>query len=306
MAKAVFRDQELKKAAVSVALKSAKVFEPLPVSLAAPPEVYAGPTANQLREEAEAFRVEWEIQKAKMISDAEQEARDILVRSEEHAAHESERIRSLVENAEKENEEKAAQLVESAKAASEELVKSAETKREEIAQSAYNEGREKGNAVGYEDGYKTGDAEVQRLIDRLHVILERVYQKRDNILVESERELVNLVLLISRKVVKTISDSERDVITANVLEALQKVKSRSDVTVRVNLADLQLTTEHVDAFIKSVENVAKIHVVEDTTVDRGGCVVETDFGEIDARIASQLAEIEKKILELTPVKDRVT
>jgi flagellar assembly protein FliH len=42
--------------------------------------------------------------------------------------------------------------------------------------------------------------------------------------------------------------------------------------------------------------------VEDTSVDEGGCVIETDFGEIDARIASQLAELEAKILEISPIK----
>ncbi len=32
------------------------------------------------------------------------------------------------------------------------------------------------------------------------------------------------------------------------------------------------------------ENAKKMQIVEDSTVDRGGCVIETDFGEIDARI----------------------
>ena len=32
------------------------------------------------------------------------------------------------------------------------------------------------------------------------------------------------------------------------------------------------------------------------------CIVETDFGAIDARISSQLAELEEKILEISPIK----
>jgi flagellar assembly protein FliH len=42
--------------------------------------------------------------------------------------------------------------------------------------------------------------------------------------------------------------------------------------------------------------------MEDSTVDRGGCIIETDFGEIDARIAAQLREIEDRILELAPIQ----
>ena len=54
--------------------------------------------------------------------------------------------------------------------------------------------------------------------------------------------------------------------------------------------------------MSSVENIKNITVVEDTTVERGGCVIETDFGAIDARISSQLSELEQKILEISPIK----
>ena len=51
-----------------------------------------------------------------------------------------------------------------------------------------------------------------------------------------------------------------------------------------------------------VENIKNISVVEDSSVDRGGCIVETDFGAIDARISSQLTELEQRILEISPIK----
>ena len=74
--------------------------------------------------------------------------------------------------------------------------------------------------------------------------------------------------------------------------------------VRVNIADLQLTTEHAKDFIEAAETAKKLSIVEDSSVDRGGCVIETDFGEIDARIQSQLHELEEKILDISPIKAR--
>jgi flagellar assembly protein FliH len=70
------------------------------------------------------------------------------------------------------------------------------------------------------------------------------------------------------------------------------------------MADVKLSTEHIKEFITLVEGAKSIQVVEDTTVDAGGCLIETDFGEIDARIASQLGELETKILEISPIKGR--
>jgi flagellar assembly protein FliH len=70
------------------------------------------------------------------------------------------------------------------------------------------------------------------------------------------------------------------------------------------MADLELATEHIKDFVQLAENARKLTIVEDTTVDKGGCIIETDFGEIDARIASQLGELEDRILEVAPIRVR--
>ena len=89
---------------------------------------------------------------------------------------------------------------------------------------------------------------------------------------------------------------------ANTLAALKKVKARGKVTLRVNLEEVKLTTSHIQEFIQHVENIEAIKVLEDSSVEKGGCIVETDFGAIDARISSQLTELENKILEVSPLK----
>ncbi len=145
---------------------------------------------------------------------------------------------------------------------------------------------------------------MERLIERLHTVLERAQKKREEILAETEQQLVDLVLLISRKVIKVLSENQRTVVVSNVVQALRKVKGRGDITIRVNIADLKLTSEHTKDFLKLIEGAKNISVMEDSSVDRGGCIIETDFGEIDARISSQMSELEQKILEMSPIKTK--
>ena len=128
--------------------------------------------------------------------------------------------------------------------------------------------------------------------------------KREQILAETEQQIVDLVLLMTRKVVKVISENQRNVVTSNIIHALRKVKGRADVIVRVNLADVGLTTEHTKDFLAAAENIKGLTVAEDLTVDAGGCIIETDFGSVDARIASQLHELEQRILEISPIRTR--
>ncbi len=182
-----------------------------------------------------------------------------------------------------------------------EIIKNAERSQAALSKESYS----KGFTQGREDGFKEGQTEVQRLIDRLHTMIERTMDRREEILAETEQQIVDLVLLMTRKVVKIISENQRNVVVSNIVHALRKVKGRGDVTIRVNLADVKMTSEHIKDFLASAEHIKNITVMEDSSVDAGGCIVETDFGTVDARIMSQLHELEQKILEISPIKNRV-
>jgi len=166
------------------------------------------------------------------------------------------------------------------------------------------EARARGQKAGFEESWAEGRAEVERLSGRIHVILDKITEKRQEIIEGTEAQIVQLVLQIAKKVVKVISENQRNVVINNVLQALRKLKTRGDVVVRVNLEDLKVTSDHVKEFLNMVENVKSITVMEDSTVDLGGAVVETDFGEIDAKISSQFTEIEEKIIELMPIRSK--
>jgi flagellar assembly protein FliH len=56
-----------------------------------------------------------------------------------------------------------------------------------------------------------------------------------------------------------------------------------------------MTTAHKDELIKMMESLKKVNIYEDSRVDRGGCIIETDVGAIDARISTQLDTIEEAI-----------
>ena len=264
-------------------------------------EEYTGPTADDLRREADLFKVEWEAEREAMIRSARAQADGIIKEAEEAAFQEVKRKTDESQSLRRAAQDEAEQLIAEATQKAKEI--------EDASRMAFEaerkEAEDRGRAAGREAGFAEGKAEVQRLIERTQIVLERAQDKRAEILGETEQEIIDLVLLISRKVVKVISDNQRNVIISNVVQALRKVKGRGNIIIRVNMVDLKLTTEHVKDFIKLLEGTKSIQVVEDSTVDPGGCIVETDFGEIDARISSQLAELETKILEISPIKSKV-
>ena len=299
MAKTVFRPGEAKNIEEKVMLPLYKDYSPIEDVEVQEEEVYTGPTAEDLRREAEEYKAQFEQEKQQLKADAQKEAERIIKAAEDTAFAELKRQtdQAAVIKADAENE--AAAIVEKAKAEAAQIVAEAQAQHDKIVSEARNEGFEQGS----KEGFDKGSAEVDRLIDRMHKILEAVMQRREEILQDTESQIVELVILMARKVIKILSENQKNVIMANTVAALRKVKTRGSVTLRVNIEDVKLTTQHADEFIQHVENVQGITVQEESSVEKGGCIVETDFGAIDARISSQLTELENKILEVSPVKN---
>ena len=306
MAKNVFRPQEVQYKQHKVFLKPPAPVaprggraEPVAEPLAEMDE-YTGPTADQLRREAEAFKEQWESQKEQMMADAQAEAERITNEAEEEA------FRQIREKTEEANttrnqaKEEAQEIHAQAEAERDRIIAEAE----ENARQLEKEARERGFREGREAGIEEGKAEVKRVIDRFHVVLSKAIERRNEIIEESETQVISLVLSIAKKVIKVISENQKNVVVNNIVQSLKKLQQKSDVIVRVNLGDLEIATKHKEDILKMAERVQTITIAEDSTVDPGGAIIETDFGEIDARIASQLREIEDRILELTPIKAR--
>ncbi len=301
MAKNVFRSGEVKVIDGKIFIEGPQAPQPIEtLDEVADIEEYSGPTADDLRREAEQFKQNWDAEREQMIAEARQAANQITEEAENRAFDEVKRRTAEAQEIKQQAEQESERLVAEAKQQAEKVVADAEARATEVEQDAYQRGLEQGEAKGFD----SGKAEVGRLIDRLHVIIDKAIARRNEIIEESESQLIHLVLGIAAKVVKVISENQKNVVVNNMVQALRKLKTKSDVIVRVNLQDLEMATDHVKEVIEMVERVGNVSVAEDTTVDPGGCIIETDFGRIDARISSQLREIEDRILEITPIQSR--
>jgi flagellar assembly protein FliH len=302
LAKAVFRSGEVSHNSERIVLDAPFHVEAAEVEETAPEadEIFEGPTAAELRDEADEFKRQWENEKEAMMSSARAEAElvinDAKLRVDEKIKTAEEAAQAKLAAAEGASEK----IKSDAAAAAASQTAAAESEIIALKEAARKEGFEAGRTQGYE----SGKAEVQRLIIRTQLILSKIQDKRADIMSEAEQQIIDLALLISRKVVKSIAETNRNVVIENIKEALAKVKTQGNITVKVNLADLELSTAHLQEFTNMMEAGGNIQILEDSSVDSGGCVVETDFGEIDARIANQFAELESKILSVSPIRNK--
>lgn len=263
-------------------------------------EELEGKSIEELRAERDAYQAEFDAYKQQKIAEAEAAGQELIEKAKSEAFDILKKKNNEAQEIKQKAEDHAEEILSKAKEAAKQIENEIADKEQKILTDA----RRRGYQDGWEEGVKKGEDEVKRLIERIHVVLNATIEKRNEVFIETEQQIIGLVLLIAKKVIKVISDNQKNVVINNVVQALRKLKSRGEVAIRVNLADLELTSQHKRDFIEMVEGVKSIKILEDSTVDRGGCIIETDFGSLDARISSQLHEIEERILELIPIQTK--
>ena len=79
--------------------------------------------------------------------------------------------------------------------------------------------------------------------------------------------------------------------------ALETCRPRGDrVKLRLHPDDLDGVAVRRDALAARAPAAAALELVADETVGRLGCVIETAHGRVDARLATQLAALERALL----------
>lgn len=260
-------------------------------------EQYQGPSIEEIETELNRYRQETEEQVKQLLEDAYKKAKDIEDEGRTKAFQMIQDSKEKIKLEEDSGRAKAEQILDRAKMEVERMIKEAEMKVAEIEHEAY----QKGYDAGREVGFKKGQGEVRRLIDRLGTIVGKAIDIREEILAASEKQMVEMILIIARKVIKDEIIERKEIVLNNIREALKRIKDRDRVDIRVNFQDLELTTQHKDELIKLMESLRKVNIYEDSRVDRGGVIIETDVGAIDARISTQLKEIEEAIRNAEPI-----
>jgi flagellar assembly protein FliH len=161
--------------------------------------------------------------------------------------------------------------------------------------------REKKEAYtrGFAEGDKAGTAkgmdEARNVAARFNQLVSQIQAQRTEILREAESEVVGLATAIARRVIGVRAELNDDLVLDAVRKAAKLLLDRSQLTVKVAPEQHDFLKHRLDDLYAIDDRIQRITVEEDRRVRPGGCILETDSGNVDARIESELLNIEKAI-----------
>jgi flagellar assembly protein FliH len=160
---------------------------------------------------------------------------------------------------------------------------------DEVKESAFQKGFLEGKRVGFE----TGSNKAQSVIESLQRALEQLQNIRTEIHQELEKEVTHLALSIAKKIVCHEIKTARETVACVAREALARVDNPGKIKIKLNPEDLQFIQNTQSQFTRILQDFDQIDFEAQDSIQSGGCLIETDRGDIDARIEKQFEAIEE-------------
>lgn len=157
-----------------------------------------------------------------------------------------------------------------------------------LERDAFSRGFAQGERAGGEAAAQRGEAMLRRLTETL----EELTTLREQMIHQTERQMVQLALAIARRIVHREVSIDQDLLVAMARVALDRLGESAQVTVRLSPEDFDATSA-----VRSAQWIGThVTVVADARVGRGGCRVESEFGAMDAGVEGQIHEIARALL----------
>ena len=176
--------------------------------------------------------------------------------------------------------------------------KSAPQDAEQI-QSLIEEAFNKGVAQGRAEMKAAQEEQIKNAVAAFETGIQEMHRIRQQDIACMESEIVRLALAITKKIVGY--ETEHHAVIQHVVEqAIGKVNDTRQLVIRINPKDMD-TIRALEQELLPVDDLGTVFRIEaDEGIKRGGCVIETKLGDIDARIDKQIKIIEERLIEQIP------
>jgi flagellar assembly protein FliH len=153
-------------------------------------------------------------------------------------------------------------------------------------------GAEMVRAAAQAEGYAAGRAEalaaLSPALEALQTAVSAALEERIAAADQLEVHAVELSLFLSEKILGGALAAEPERVVEAVRGALRGIVERERVTVLVHPEDLELVREAMDEMRATLGGIEHCEVQAERRVGRGGAIVRTQDGDVDARVETKL------------------
>lgn len=180
------------------------------------------------------------------------------------------------------------------------MIEDAKSQIGAMQMKAYEEAKSQGYHEGERLGRQEADAQINEYLAKKKQ-LEDEYEKK---IEELEPEFIETLTGIYEHIFKVDLTRYRDLVANLLVNAMQNIENTRNFLVHVSKEDYEGVMADKDRIrAEAGGNSVSVEFVEDATLSRSQCLIETENGIYDCSLDTQLSELSRKLKLLSYERD---
>ena len=161
----------------------------------------------------------------------------------------------------------------------------------DIQEAAYKEAYDLGFEEGKKEAYDSEKERIQSEIENLNLLITELKNLKSNLFKDNRTHIINLCYYFAKRLMMKECTEKEDYIVDVIQKTLEMAQSEEQVTIRISPDDAKFILDNKPEIFKNLGLKESTKIEEDIDLKRGGVVVETNYGVIDASIDQRLTKM---------------
>lgn len=150
---------------------------------------------------------------------------------------------------------------------------------------------------GRQESLDRAGSNLETAAQALAAAAEDISRLRGSLIRNNSQDMLRLVMAVSEQIVRREVAADPDIILSIIENALQSSVRTDQYRILINPADLEKVTKQKPLFLASISGLKNLSIETDAAISPGGCRVDSDLGDVDATIETQLEAIRQALSE---------
>lgn len=179
-------------------------------------------------------------------------------------------------------------------------------KLKEIQEQSYKEAYELGLEEGRKEAFEACKEEFLGKIGKINETLEKITHLKKDLVAFNEAHIMKTIGLVASKIAFREIEIDKESILPVIASVMERSQAEEKVKVRISPEDFEFLQGLENELNKKIENYETIKLEADSSISSGGCIVEGNYGVVDATLEERVEKVWKVFAEKAPsVKDEV-
>ncbi len=200
----------------------------------------------------------------------------------------------------------AEEILQQAQEEADALLASAREEIETLKAQTMEQARNEGYESGMKEGLRTGMADAEAQLAEKTEALEQEYREKnrsleeqyDELIKEIEPEFVDKITSIYEHIFRVDLSSHKDIVVHLIRMTLHGIEPSRHYIVRVSKEDYAFVNMQKKQIAEGMSN-STVEIVEDVTLRKSECMIDTDGGIFDCSLDTELQELTKRLKALS-------